>query len=251
MLERNKSRLYNIRAAPNINEKRRTELLFEEVEELQEETKKRIKKNSFWSTVFRILNTILGLILIFSSGIIIILEALKEDPLTAKDVSIIVLGAVIFIIAGATELLNLSQRGYHYRQGTIRLRRILGQVRDLIYLFHDFKIEEILAFVNSYRSEIDEIDLDLYKSSMSGDVKIGFGNEPRVETPKIIGNENIRNNSDIHIYIDSSESPNSSPKLANKKLHNVSTRNSPVMIRIETNKGKDEENEENEERKEN
>jgi hypothetical protein len=240
MMNRDKSRLFNIRAASNIDKKRRAELLFEEVEELQGEVKKRIKRNSRWSTIFRISNTFLGLIIILSSAIIVILEAVRDEDLNGIGVAILVLGGLIFIITGASELTNLSQRGYHYRQGTIRLRRIFGQVRDLIYLFHNFQIEEVLAFINTYRAEIDEIDLDLYKSSMSGDVK-SFGNEIKIENSTF---ERERNNSDIHIIVESEESPKTSPKsspnLGHKNLHKVSSKNSPVMIRIET--GKSEEN---------
>lgn len=232
MLNRDKSRLFNIRAASNIDKKRRAELLFEEVEDLQSEVKKRIKTNSRWSTIFRIANTILGLIVILSSAIIIILQAIGNEPLTEVEITVIVLGSFIFLITGAGELLNFSQRGYHYRQGTIRLRRIFGQVRDLIYLFHDFRMEEILAFINTYRAEIDEIDLDLYKSSMSGDVKLTVGNEIKIEKNQ---SEDNSNHSDIRIFIDSEESPKSSPKLGQK----ISTKNSPVTIRIETNKSEE------------
>jgi hypothetical protein len=226
MINRDKSRLFNIRASSSIDKKRRAELLFEEVEDLQTEVKSRIKKNARWSTIFRVSNTLIGLTILLNSAIIVILEAVREEELNGVGIAILVLGGLIFFITGATELTSLSQRGYHYRQGTIRLRRILGQVRDLIYLFHDFKIEEVLAFINTYRSEIDEIDLDLYKSSMSGDVKMGVGSDINIEKP-MFENDNSHH-SDIQIIVDSDESPKNGRKTPGK--------NSPITIRIETNK---------------
>jgi len=234
-----KKRIYNIRAS-NINEKKRTELLFEEINVLEKEVENKIKGNSRWSTLFRILNTLLGFSLVICAGTIMILEGISgfinnnpDESISGFAIAIFILGGVIFVVAGSSQLFKFSDRGYHYRQGTIRLKRIRGQLRELIYMSHNYKIEEVLAFISSHRAEIDEIDLDLYKSSMTGDVNIGFDGDINVSDPKF---SNSRNNSELHIVVDSSESPHSSPRKTPKI-----GRNSPVTIRIETGNSKDDE----------
>ncbi len=185
--------------------------------------------------------------MIICAAIIMILEGAYN--FVSPGIAIFVLAGVIFIISGSSQLFKFSDRGYHYRQGTIRLRTIRGDLRDLIYLFHDFKIEEILAFISSYRSQIDEIDLDLYKASMTGDVNIGFDGDVNVNDKNLSFNNNNNNNSELHIVVDSSESPHSSPRITPNKIRHspvlnkvVSSKSSPVTIRIETNSKDEEEN---------
>jgi len=207
-------------ARMNLNEEERAKLIFGELENLEEELFKKSGKIKKYSSIFQILNTVLNLTIIISSAIITILTAIYNF----QNIPAIVLGGIIFFISSTNELLKLGARGYYYRQGSARLRRILGQIRDILYMYHTFNSEQILAFLSSFRAEIDEIDLDLYKSSMSGDVK--FGNDIRILD---IENQHKNSDSHIHIHIDTtpSSSPQNSPHVSPKNTPHISPNNSP------------------------
>ena len=209
--------IYTSRVAPNLTEQERTKLIFEETVNLEDELLKKATKTSRWSTAFGYLNTGLNLIIIVCSAIIVIISSIVE----CQNIPVIVLGGIIFAITGANELLKLGPRGFNYMQGTIRLRRIRGQIRDIIYMFHTYTSEQILAFLSSFRAEIDDIDLDLYKSSMTGEAKFE-GGTLKISQPNTPRRDSIagKENSHIHIHIDNtpSSSPNSSPRIEHKTV---------------------------------
>lgn len=229
----------NYNARMSLNDDERARLIFNEMEKMEKGLFKKSSKIKRLSTIFQILNTVLNLIVIVSSAVITILTAIYNF----QNVQAIVLGGVIFAISSSNELLKLGPRGYYYRQGSIRLRRILGQIRDILYMYHTFNSEQILAFLSSFRAEIDEIDMDLYKSSMSGEVK--FGNEIRIVD---IENQNSHSpkgsptpsakDSHIHIHIDSpSTSPNSSPifsRAISAPLQYRVKNSAPVLKRVDS-----------------
>jgi hypothetical protein len=219
------------RLNPNINVKKRQELIFGEVQSLEDEVIKRSKKTSCRSDFFRILNYFLNLSIILCSAIIFVLEGISGF----ESLGITILSGIIFAISGANELLKLGQKGYHYRQGTIRLKRIAGQIKNILYLFHTYTIEEILVSISSFRIEIDEIDMDLYKSSMPGDVKYG---DLTIKDPEMPNTRISDSEPRIHIHIDSSEerdspkaSPKISPKSSPKLSPQISRKNSPMYLK--------------------
>lgn len=203
--------IYTSRMAPGLNEEQRSKLIFEESVNLEEELKRKTAKVSRWSSIFGLCNTGLNLAVIVSSAIIVIISSVVE----CQNIPVIVLGGIIFAISGANELLKLGSRGFNYLQGMIRLRRIRGQIRDIIYMFHTYTNEQILAFLSTFRSEIDDIDLDLYKSSMTGEAKYE-GGALKISQPNTPTRDSIpgKENSHIHIHIDNSpnNSPSSSPR---------------------------------------
>lgn len=230
--------LYNARAN-GLTDNERSKLVFLEVKSLEDEVAKKSIRTSRKSSIFWWINTLLNLIVIVSSGTIVIIMGINNF----QNIPAIVLGGLIFVISGCNELLKLGSKGYYYRQGTYRLRRIRQQTRDLIYMFHNYTIEQILAFISSLRTEIDEIDMELYKSSMIGDAKFGNGlriiNEPARVTPTYQNSQNSyhsqnseQNNSTpgtpshIHIHIDSgNSSPTDSPRSDSKSTSRPPSRN--------------------------
>jgi DNA-binding FrmR family transcriptional regulator len=203
----------NYNARMNINEEERAKLIFDEMENMEKSLFKKARKIKKYSTIFQIVNTILNLTIIVSSAVSLILTAIYNS----NNVQAIVVNALIFTICSVNELLKLGPRGYYYRQGNMRLRRILGQIRDILYMYHTFTAEQILAFLSSFRAEIDEIDMDLYKNSMTGEVK--FANDIRIniDSQQNTPQHSPKKNSDshIHIHIDSSSNtPNHSPILS-------------------------------------
>lgn len=231
--------IYNARAG-NISEEEKRKLIFLELQDLHKHTKRKSKKTATKSKLFGWLNVLLNLSIVFSAAAIVVITAINNF----QNIPVIILGGVIFAISGSVQLLKLSDRGFYYRQGSSRLRRIIQESQELMYMFQKFVNEEILAYISMWKNEIEEIDLDLYKFSMVGEAK--FGNGLRIvenegsdsrHTPEIDrrynsapilsvpssklgikdGNENEdkkeeRTDSHIHIHIDSS---NSSPNNSN------------------------------------
>ena len=191
---------------PKIKEEDKKKLLFDEIKSLDDELSKTSKKNAKWSTILGILNTILNLTIILSSAVITIVTGIND----LENVATIVLGAVIFAISGTNQLLKLGDKGIFYRKGTIRLKKLKGELRNIMYKYNSYTFDQILDYLTFFHSEIDDIELDLYKSSTMGEVKFDDGlrieHDSQSNTPR---NENPH----IHIHIDTPpDSPNSSPK---------------------------------------
>jgi len=225
--------LYVSRVGHGLSDEERSKLVFEETSLLEQELFQKSAKTSRWSKVFGLLNTILNLVVIVCSAIIVIISAIIE----CQNIPVIVLGGVIFAISSSNELLKLGPRGFNYQQGTIRLRRIRRQIRDILYMFHTYTTEQVLAFLSSFRAEIDDIDLDLYKSSMTGEVKYEGGNLKITDSQPNTPNTPLSENSHIHIHIDTppgsnNNSPNNSPSSSPKSSLDVLRRNSLPKIPI-------------------
>lgn len=216
--------LYVSRVAPGLSEEERSKLIFEETSNLEQELLSKSTKTSRWSKFFGLLNTILNLIVIVCSAIIVIISAIVE----CQNIPVIVLGGVIFAISSSNELLKLGPRGFNYQQGTIRLRRIRRQLKDILFMFHTYTTEQVLAFLSSFHAEIDEIDLDLYKSSMTGEVKYENGNLILTDSQPNTPNTPLPDNSHIHIHIDTPPaSQNNSPINSPNNSQNNSPSSSP------------------------
>lgn len=207
--------MFEARVGIGISEKERLKLVFQEIQNLEEDIRKKSVDTSCKSNIFWWVNTLLNVTIIISAALITMLTAV----LYSENIVSIVLGAIIFIISGINQLLKLGDRGYEYFKGTFRFRRIRQQVRDIIYMFQNYNIEQLLAYISSIRTELDEIDMDLYRASMTGEAKFDSGlrvvessktSNPivSVDTPP-----SIPSNPEIHIHLETpNSSPNSSPK---------------------------------------
>ena len=218
--------LFNARVGSDNDEEERAKLIFEEIIRLEEEIKRKTITSSRKSTVFWWINSSITLVVILSAFVIIIFTSIYN----LQNVTTIVLSALIFAISTIKEIFKIGNQGYNYRTGTFRLRRIRQHTRDIMYMFHTYTTEQILAFISFLKTEIDEIDLDLYKTSMPGDTKFEHGikmYENRSSTPVIpsLNNSQSESNSHIFIHIDS---PSSSPQ--------ISPRESPILEKIERKK---------------
>lgn len=149
----------------NMDDEERSRLVFKETEELQQLLLQKSKTQESKSNVFHYINTILNLFIIALSLVSSVLTGIDTPEMR---IPVIVFTALIFAISTTIQTMRLGPRGYNYRQGSIRLKRILGQVRDILYMFHTYTTEQVLTFLSSFRTEIDEIDLDLYQNSIAG-----------------------------------------------------------------------------------
>lgn len=231
--EMSKKNLYNSRVAQGITEEDRNKLIFEETTKLEQHLDKKTSKISKWAAFLSVLNTVLNLSIVILSAVIVVVTSINNF----QNVTAIVCGGVIFAISGINQLLKLGDRGFNFRQAVVRIRRIRGQLRDILYMFHRYTSEQVLAYLSSFRSEIDDIDLDIYRASMTGEAK--FGNGLRIEerqsnpstpilshTPVLLHTP-PRENSHIHIHIDSPNgSPNGSPNNSPKNSPRTTSKNS-------------------------
>ena len=238
--------IYKTRVGAGITDEERSQLIFKEIQNLHNDVKKKSFKTSWKSKIFSWLNTALSLSIIGSAAAIVIITALNN----VQIISVIILGGVIFAISGINELLKLGEKGYYYKQGTYRLRRLSQQIINLTLTFGNFTVEEILTLVNSMRIQFDDIDLELYKASMVGEAK--FGNSLRIiehnDTPpsspvslnrssplSLNSQEAKQTPSHIHIHLDTpTSSAGNSPKETRKHSSrdsdsfNVSPYSTPV-----------------------
>ena len=211
--------LYNTRAG-NFTDDERKRMIFKELQDIQQEAKKKSIKTSFKSNVLWWINTILNLVVVTCAAAIVIINGISlpsANPLS--NLPALILGGIIFIISGSDRPLKLGPRGYYYQQASYRLKRIISQARNLTYKISSLTNEEILLHINAMRVEMDDIDLEMYKSSMPDDEKLATSRmsnsfqESRNDSPNNSLHESHEQKSDspshIHIHIDSPEhSPN-------------------------------------------
>ena len=223
----------------NLSEERRKQLVFTEIELVDKDIEAKSIQTRCKSNIFGIVNNIITGLILLCSGIITFYQALSD----CENIAIIALSSSIFVAQGLKEFFKLGDKGFFYKQGTIRLRRLKRQTRDLMYLFHTFSVEQILSLVSQLRTEFDDRDLDLYKMSMF--------NEPRYDTGlRIVNNDNNDNDrinlpSNTPIHLNRENIPNQRKKTEGQHLHIHLDSTPPIsrnlpstpgipMIRIET-----------------
>ena len=84
-------------------------------------------------------------------------------------------------------------------------------------MFQNYTSEQVLTLISSLRTEIDEIDMELYRSSMTGNANFNTGlniSQPTFPVNKNSDSEQANHTPpQIHIHIDT---PNSSPTSSRK-----------------------------------
>lgn len=210
----NVSEIYTARNV-NIPETRRKELVFTEIELLDKDIDLKSSTTRIKSNVYGKVNVLTIILILVCSGIIAVYQGLSD----CKNIPVISLSCVIFVAQGVSKVFELGEKGYFYKQGTIRLRRLKRQARDMMYLFHTFTVEQVLSFVSQLRSEFDEIDLELYNVSLPKNVSYNTGgfavnNEqptldrlPSNNTPREGSRTPLPDKQHLHIHIDNSTPP--------------------------------------------
>ena len=209
---------------PKLKDEDKKKLLFDEIKNLEIEMSSKSKKNSKWSIVLGVLNTIFNLIVIVSAAVIMIVTGIND----LENITTIVLGGIIFAITGTNQLFKLGDKGIFYKKGTIRLKKLKGELRNIMYKFNSYTFDQILDYLTFFHSEIDDIELDLYKFSMMGEVNYDGGlqieHDSQPNTPR---NDN---NSHIHIHLETPpDSPSSSPNMSRINLSELRTNSLPTV----------------------
>ena len=209
---------------PKLKDEDKKKLLFDEIKSLEIELTKKSNKNSKWSIVLGILNTVFNLIVIIGAAVITIVTGIND----LENVTTIVLGGVIFAITGANQLFKLGDKGIFYKKGTIRMKKLKGELRNIMYKFNSYNFDQILDYLTFFHSEIDDIELDLYKFSMMGEVQ--YDGELRIEHDSQ-SNTPRNDNSHIHIHLETPpDSPSSSPKISRTSLSEMRTNSLPTIL---------------------
>lgn len=209
---------------PKLKDEDKKKLLFDEIKNLEIEMSGKSKKNSKWSIVLGVLNTIFNLIVIISAAVIMIVTGIND----LENITTIVLGGIIFAITGTNQLFKLGDKGIFYKKGTIRLKKLKGELRNIMYKFNSYTFDQILDYLTFFHSEIDDIELDLYKFSMMGEVNYDGGlqieHDSQPNTPR-------NDNSHIHIHLETPpDSPSSSPNMSRINLSELRTNSLPTVL---------------------
>lgn len=192
----------------NTDPETRLRLIFREFQELESDVCRQSKISRSKSDWFWWFNVGFTMCMVAGSAAVTIVTAFTEE----KNIPILVLGAILFFLETIRQFLKLGDRGFTYREGNYRLQRVRQQIRDIIYQFQNYNPEQLLVLASEIRNKVDEIDIDLYRSNMTGNVKF----EPEIG---IVLSERRDSNhppevqpSEIHIHLDSqNSSPNNTP----------------------------------------
>lgn len=213
---------FRARYDEQITEEQRKQLILNEFNLIQKEIEIKTYETRFKSNWFRIINTVLSLVILLSAAIIFGIQIASD----CYNIGILVCSSIIFFTEGLQKMFRLGPQGVLYKSGTIQLRRIMRQVREYMYMFHRYSSEQLLAVISQLRAQYDDIDLGLYKTSMPSNTKYntGLDIEQGGGDPTIVpvGQNSFNNNSTpvlntekssphVHIHIDQSPNPNIVP----------------------------------------
>ena len=192
--------MFSARCDTNISDLERRRLIFDELKIILIETDNKSIETQYKANAYRFINNLSVFIIIACAGIIVGLQAASE----CINIPAIVLASVIFILQGIQPIFRLAQQGFSYEQGTISLRRIKRQVRNIMYMYHTFTVEQVIAKLSKLMASFDKVDLGLFKTSISQQTKYDTGlvipdsNEPQNNL------QNQPSSPHVHIHIDDS-----------------------------------------------
>jgi len=201
--------IFRARYSSAITEEQRMDLLLDELNLVKKEVEVKKIETECKSNWFRILNGLFSLLILMFSAVIIGIQAASE----CINIPVIVFSSLIFIIEGAHKLFKWGPQGVLYKNGSVQLRKILGQIREHMYMSHRYTSEQLLSLIGQLRSQYDDIDIGLYKTSINGAVKYNTGldieeggggiqNPPNF--PRLNNNELQESTPHLHIHIDNS-----------------------------------------------
>ena len=164
--------LFRAKYISRITEEQRMELALNELSLVGEQVETKTIETQCKSRTYGIINTLTSLVILLGTVIIGVIEALSATP----NFWIIVISAIVFFVEGTHKLFKWGPQGVLYKSGNIQLRRISRQIRDCMYYFHRYSVDQLLTIISQLRSQYDDIDENLYKMSMGG-VNGGLGNQ--------------------------------------------------------------------------
>ncbi len=239
------SRSMNVRYNHDISEHQRMELVLNELSIVSDIVETKTIKTQLKANIFQFINTLSSFLIIIFSAVIVGIQAASD----CVNIPVIVLSALIFIVESVHKLLNWGPQGIRYKTATIQLKRISGNIRYYMYMFYKFSSEQLLSIVNQLRSQYDDIDMGLYSTSTTGNVRYDTGldieeggNSPTnntsipnitsVTNPSYNGqsnkNESERSSPHVHIHLDQFSST-SLPNINHSRNSSLTSVTSPPI----------------------
>jgi len=238
-----------------ITEEQRKQLILNELNLVKKEVETKSYETQFKANWFGFLNTGTSLIILISAAVIVGLQSGSN----CIEIPVIVLSSIIFVLEGVHKLFRLGPQGMVYKYTTVQLKKIEGQVRDYMYSFHRYNSDQLLALIGQLRAQYDDLDLGLYKTSVTGRIRYnanldieegGGGNfqlpqtsnsnlNPNLNpnTPyssQILNNSTPQNRSSPHVHIHIDQSPRNgiipAPYMPERSESN------PILIVTDSNK---------------
>jgi len=180
----------------------------------------------------RIVNSLSSLLIIIGAAIITAMEAVSD----CINIPVIVFSSLIFFIESTHKLFQWGPQGVLYMHGYIRLSGLYRQKKDYEFFYDKYTPEQLLTLVSMLRAQCDDVDMGIYKLSISGNVQTGFdvqhNNSPfpnsqlsEPGSPLSQRKPNEANSSHVHIHLDS-------PSVSSKNLTEPKRKKSetPVLI---------------------
>jgi len=164
--------LFRAKYISRITEEQRMELALNELSLVGEQVETKAIETQCKSRTYGIINTLTSLVILLGTSITGVLEAVSASP----NIVIIVISAIVFFAEGTHKLFKWGPQGVLYKSGNIQLRRISRQIRDCMYYFHRYSVDQLLTIISQLRSQYDDIDENLYKMSMGGGFNQGNNN---------------------------------------------------------------------------
>ena len=162
---------FRARYDEQITEEQRKQLILNELNLVKKEVENKSYETQCKSSWYHLINTISSLIILLSSAIIVGIQAASD----CVNIPVIVFSAIIFVVEGVHKMFRWGPLGVLYKHGTVQLKRIARQVRDYMYMFHRYNSDQLLALISQLRSQYDDIDMGLYKTSMAGTARYNTG----------------------------------------------------------------------------
>ena len=241
--------IFRARYSSQITDEQRLELVLNELSLVRKEVDTKSIETQCKANWFRVINTLSSLIILASSAVIIGLQAAS----TCLNIPVIVFSSIIFVMEGTHKIFRWGPQGVLYKNGTVRLKRISRQIRDYMYMFHRYNVDQLLTIISQLRAQFDDIDVNLYKTSMAGAAKYNTGFEvdnPEIDnvnmgninagsptsTPVLLGGNGGNNNNNnggnngnnssphVHIHIDQSPMPSPLPSHLQPPSSHISRR---------------------------
>lgn len=193
---------------PGLSEEKRTRLILNELNIVGKEIENKQIEAQCKANVYRIINTVSSLLIIISAAVIAGMEATSN----CLNIPVLVFSGIIFFTEGTHKLCQWGPQGVLYMHGSIQLKKLQRQAKEYMFFFRRYTTEQLLTLINILRDQCDDVDMGLYKLSVSGQVHYNSGfdidtheTSPHLSpfpTPRESPNRKISRN-DVHIHIDS------------------------------------------------
>jgi len=195
---------------PGLPDEKRRRLILNELNIVGKEIDNKQVEAQSKANLYRIINTLSSLLIIISAAVIAGMEATSN----CLNIPVLIFSGIIFFTEGTHKLCQWGPQGVLYMHGSIQLKKLQRQAKEYMFFFQRYTTEQLLTLINILRDQCDDVDMGLYKLSMSGQVHSGFDVDPRENTPQVSpfvsplstprDSPNSRiNRSDVHIHIDS------------------------------------------------